>query len=129
MPVTQFYSIHYPFTSESIYKTFLDLDSDRQKAIQSDIMHLIFTPKGQRIRNPEFGTNLIKYLFNPNDEDSWSEIKEDIKTAVSKFVPSVTFKNIDVYKEPGNGHGVIIELSYDVDENGMTYNYNVKTSL
>ena len=61
MSKKQYYSIHYPFTNESIEKTFVDLDSNSQKAIQSDIMHLIFTPKGQRIRNPEFGTNLVKY--------------------------------------------------------------------
>lgn len=123
------YSIHYPFTSESIEKTFIDLDSDKQKAIQSDIMHLIFTPKGQKIRDPEFGTNLIKYLFNPNDEDSWSEIKEDIKNSVSKFIPSVMFNNVNVYAESGNGHGVIVELSYSVNEDNMSYNYTIKTNL
>lgn len=129
MSKKQYYSIHYPFTNESIEKTFVDLDSNSQKATQSDIMHLIFTPKGQRIRNPEFGTNLVKYLFNPNDTDSWSDIKEDIKTSVSKFIPSVKFNNINVYAEPGNGHGVVVELSYTVEEGGMSYNYTIKTNV
>ena len=35
-------------------KTLFDLNKTRAEMIKSQIMHLIFTPKGQRIRKPDF---------------------------------------------------------------------------
>ena len=91
--------IRYPFTNESLTKTFIDLDYDMGDVVKSELMHLIFTPKGQRIRNPEFGTRLINFIFSPNDNDTWGDVKQEIKEAVSKFMPSVNLTDINVYQE------------------------------
>lgn len=129
MAKIQYYNIHYPFTSKGIEKFFVDLDSDSQKAMQSDIMHVIFTPKGQRIRNPEFGTNLIKYLFNPNDNETWTDVKAEIKTAVAQFVPNVTLTDLNVYANGSNSHGLVVEISYSVNEDNFTSDYTIITNI
>lgn len=129
MAKIQYYNIHYPFTSKGIEKFFVDLDSDSQKAMQSDIMHVIFTPKGQRIRNPEFGTNLIKYLFNPNDNETWTDVKAEIKTAVAQFVPNVTLTDLNVYANGSNSHGLVAEISYSVNEDNFTSDYTIITNI
>lgn len=129
MAKIQYYGIHYPFTSTGLTKTFVDLDSDPQKAMQSDIMHLIFTPKGQRIRNPEFGTNLIQYLFNPNDNETWTDVKSEIKSAVSQFVPNVTLTDLNVYANGGDGHGLVAEISYSVNEGNSPSDYTIITNI
>jgi phage baseplate assembly protein W len=129
MAKIQYYNIHYPFTSKGIEKFFVDLDSDSQKAMQSDIMHVIFTPKGQRIRNPKFGTNLIKYLFNPNDNETWTDVKAEIKTAVAQFVPNVTLTDLNVYANGSNGHGLVVEISYSVNEDNFTSDYTIITNI
>ena len=129
MAKIQYYNIHNPFTSKGIEKFFVDLDSDSQKAMQSDIMHVIFTPKGQRIRNPEFGTNLIKYLFNPNDNETWTDVKAEIKTAVAQFVPNVTLTDLNVYANGSNSHGLVVEISYSVNEDNFTSDYTIITNI
>lgn len=129
MAKTQYYGIHYPFTSTGLTKTFVDLDSDPQKAMQSDIMHVIFTPKGQRIRNPEFGTNLIKFLFNPNDNETWTDVKSEIKNAVGQFVPNVILTDLNVYANGGDGHGLIAEISYSVNEGNFNTEYTITTNI
>ena len=129
MAKIQYYNIHYPFTSNGVEKFFIDLDSDSQKAMQSDIMHVIFTPKGQRIRNPEFGTNLIKYLFNPNDNETWTDVKAEIKTAVAQFVPNVTLTDLNVYANGSNGHGLVVEINYSVNEDNFTSDYTIITNI
>lgn len=129
MAKIQYYNIHYPFTSNGVEKFFIDLDSDSQKAMQSDIMHVIFTPKGQRIRNPEFGTNLIKYLFSPNDNETWTDVKAEIKTAVAQFVPNVTLTDLNIYANGSNGHGLVAEISYSVNEDNFTSEYTIITNI
>lgn len=129
MAKIQYSGIHYPFTSTGLTKTFVDLDSDPQKAMQSDIIHVIFTQKNERIRNPEFGTNLIRYIFNPNDNDTWSDVKSEIKTAIAQFVPNVTLTDLNVYANGGDGHGLVAEISYTVNEGNSTSEYTIITNI
>lgn len=117
--------IRYPFTNESLTKTFIDLDYDMGDVVKSELMHLIFTPKGQRIRNPEFGTRLINFIFSPNDNDTWGDVKQEIKEAVSKFMPSVNLTDINVYQE--DTYGLIAKIDYTVD-NGSTISQQTITT-
>lgn len=119
--------IRYPFTNESLAKTFIDLDYDMGDVVKSELMHLIFTPKGQRIRNPEFGTRLINFIFSPNDNDTWGDVKQEIKEAVSKFMPSVNLTNINVYQE--DTYGLIARIDYTVDNGSTISEQTITTRL
>jgi phage baseplate assembly protein W len=59
----QLFGIKYPFTHDDYQNFFVDANINEKDKVRSQIMHVIFTPKGQRIRMPEFGTDLIKYIF------------------------------------------------------------------
>ena len=95
--------------------------------VKSELMHLIFTPKGQRIRNPEFGTRLINFIFSPNDNDTWGDVKQEIKEAVSKFMPSVNLTNISVYQE--DTYGLIARIDYTVDNGSTISEQTITTRL
>ena len=98
--------------------------------MQSDIMHVIFTPKNQRIRNPEFGSDLIKFIFAPNDSNTWSEVRNEIKNAISKYVPNVTLNDINIFVNDGVGHGITAEIKYTVDEGAFSSrSYTITTTL
>lgn len=114
MGVIQRYGIKYPFTCDNEENIFLDVNETETECIKSKVLHVIFTPKGQKIRDPEFGTDLIRYIFSQNDSISLSEIKKELTTSVSKYVPDVIFKNINVYKEENNDNGIIVTVDYDV---------------
>ena len=62
----KFINIRFPFF-DSAKGFFLDLNKTDENAIKSDLMHLILTNKGERLYNPEFGTNLRRFIFEPND--------------------------------------------------------------
>ena len=128
MPKVSHIGIKFPFNIKSIEKTFLDLDTTPQDTIKSSIMHLIFTPKGQRVRNPEFGTNLIQFIFNPNDSQTWGEIKSEIKDAVSRFVRNTTLEDIEIY-ETDEGRGLVASIRYTVKDGTFSNTYQLITNL
>ena len=66
MAELKYININYPFKNSS-KGFFLDLTSDENAAIKADLLHLILTRKGQRLYNPEFGTDLLRYIFEPED--------------------------------------------------------------
>ena len=116
----QFYGIKFPFTEESESLTYFDLNEDYQDGVKSKLLHIILTPKGQRLRHPNFGTNLIKFIFESNDEKTWDGIKEEIRNQVALYLPQVTFDNINIIKDTENEKNIYVEIDYSVNHNGET---------
>lgn len=120
MAITQKYGIKYPFTNDNDDGTYVDLNKTFSEGIQSQVLHVIFTPKGQRLRDPDFGTDLIKYIFNPSDSLTFGNIKNEISTQISKYVPSVEFRDISVYNDENNENGIVVIIEYGVKKGNKT---------
>lgn len=118
MALTQKYGIKYPFTSDNNEEIYVDLDTSYTDATKSKVLHVLFTPKGQKLRNPDFGTDLIKYLFEPKDGATLSNLKASLKTDIGKYVPNVEFEDISIQNDE-NENGIIVIVHYSVKK-GMT---------
>ena len=114
MALTQRFGIRYPFTLENNDELYMDLNMTKEESLKSRLLHVIFTPKGQRLRNPDFGTNLIKYIHEPADETTFERLRNDITQQVYKYVPDVVFKDISIYNDDNNENGKIVIIHYTV---------------
>ena len=92
-------------------------------------MHVIFTPKGQRIRMPEFGTDLIKYIFSPNDSVSWEGVKNEVITAVQRFVPNVVLNDIRVVQSEDERSEIYVRMDYSIKEGNKIINDSIITQI
>lgn len=119
----QFYGIKYPFSEESDSLSFIDLNETKIDGIKSMLLHIILTPKGQRLRRPNFGTNLIKFIFEPNDSVTWDGIKEEIQKQVALYLPEVVFEDINLQHNLEEANSIYVEIDYSINHNGtMTKN-------
>lgn len=128
MAKEQFFGIKYPLENEDEYY-YLDLNKNTFEETESELLHLIFTPKGQRIRKPDFGTNLIKFIFSPNDNLTMEDIKNDISSNVEKYIPNVIFDNIKIIEDEGNDNLRIVSIDYIVKEGNNKYKNNVSIRI
>ncbi len=115
----QYYGIKFPFTKENNDEIFLDLNENFVDKAKSDMFHAIFTPKGQRLRMPDFGTNLIRFIFEENTQMTWDKIREEITTVTEKYVPSVRVTDVMVYTECEDDHMVFVTVKFTVT-NGVS---------
>ena len=115
----QFYGIKYPFSEESDDLTFFDMNETKQDGIKSMLLHIILTPKGQRLRRPNFGTDLIKYVFEPNDSSTWSIIKEEIRKQIALYLPEVSFEDIAIKHNLEEENSIYVEIDYSINQNGV----------
>ena len=120
MAVTQKYGIKYPFTSDNDDGTYIDLNQTYADGIKSQVLHVIFTPKGQKLRDPEFGTDIIRYVYSPSDSLTFNEVKNEISEKISKYVPSVTFRDISIYNDEEGDNGIIVMVEYSVSRGNKT---------
>lgn len=116
----QFYGIKFPLTEESDNLTFFDMNETKEDSVKSMLLHIILTPKGQRLRKPDFGTDLIRFIYEPNDGSTWSGVKEEIRKQVSLYLPEVVFENINIVRNTENEHDIYVEIDYSINNNGVT---------
>ena len=114
----QYYGIKYPFTVTNNENYFTDVNYTLKDKVKSLLMHVIFTPKGQKIRDPEFGTNLIKFIFEPNDNESWESVKNEIMDVVKKYINGVTINDISMLETNDDSHQLYVRVDYTVS-NGL----------
>ena len=91
----QRYGITFPFV-DSQEGFFLGLNKFTNSEIKSNLIHLILTQKGSRYFLPSFGTNLIKYVFEPLDTATQTNIDREIREAVDEFIPNLIINNVEV---------------------------------
>jgi phage baseplate assembly protein W len=129
MAKEQKYGIKFPINVSSEDMTLFDLSQSRAEQVKSEVMHLIFTPKGQRLRNPNFGTRLIQYIFNPNDTETWGDIVSEIKETVKMWIPDCKIKEVEV-AEFEEGLTLYARIRYTLTESdGSDGNYEIISKL
>ncbi len=122
------YGVKFPITVQSADNTLIDLNQTKEDEVYSELVHLIFTPKGQRLRDPNFGTRLIQFIFNPNDSETWGDILTEIKDTVSKYIPSCSIKDLTI-NESDNGVGLRVNMKYTVKQNGVNTEYTKSVNI
>lgn len=127
MAKKQYFGIKYPFTNISVEKYELDLNNSEHEAITSELLHLLFTPKGQRLRKPNFGTGLIKYIFEPSN-DAWTGVKKEIQSSVSEWLPNVALNDVGVMADE-TGKEINVRLDYSIKEGNDAYDYSVVVQI
>ena len=120
MAKRQYMGIKYPFRTDDFQHFFIDANNTQMEKARSEIMHIVFTPKGQRIRNPEFGTDLIKFIFDPNEDVTWEAVKDEVSEAVNRWASNIVLNNIQVVKNEEDESEIYVRLDYSVSEGNKT---------
>lgn len=128
----RFINLEFPFQDDRKGK-FLSMNEISENAIKSDLMHLLLTNKGERLYLPDFGANLRKYLFEQNDGEIENNIKDEIQTSISKFIPNLQVNEIILTRGEGgqdrNEHHVLVEIKYTVTEGAFKRSDSIQIQL
>jgi len=93
-------AIQYPFTidalgsvksTESVEKIYLDR-----------LLTLLSTSPGQRPMLPDYGTNVLRYLYE-NDNDLQEGVKEAIQVAVGTWLPEIRVSQVLISPTDSSG--------------------------
>jgi len=113
MAQKSYINIQFPFQDDPDGK-FLELNNDAKLAIKSDLVHLLLTNKGERLYLPDFGANLRKYIFEPNDEASANAIKNEINEAIKTYIPNLKVTQLTVTPSEESIYAVVVRIDYIV---------------
>ena len=118
----QYYGIKYPFTISKQDGFFVDLNSDLKDKVASEIAHVILTQKGTRLKMPDFGTDLIKYIFEPSDTLEWNTVESEIRRAVGQYVSNATIQSVEVKRDESEDHSIYLDIMYAIKKGNKEEN-------
>ena len=127
--IDKHYGIKFPFTIRNNDNVFLDLNNNLHEKVASEIAHVILTPKKTRLRMADFGTDLIRYIFSPNDELSWGDIESEIRCAVTKYVPEGVLEKIEVFQGEDDDNTILLSVNFGVKKGGTIENNRMVIKL
>ena len=82
-------------------------------AITQSITALLLTAKGERLFQPELGSDLRSILFQPLDYGAAALIRGKVKDCISRFEPRVFVTDVICYPDMDND-GYSVELYYTI---------------
>ncbi len=110
------YGIDFPFRrGDNGY--YFDTTKSEKDAIKASLRHLLLTKKGERLMKPEFGTNLLDFVFEQDDKETENSILYEIQDTVKKFLPSITITKININKV--EEQSINIEVNYSFTNGGF----------
>ena len=122
------YNITYPLRDDVSTNTYFLLSKVTKDAFSSDLLLLLLTQKGERYYEPDYGTNLLKYIFEPNDNLNASDVEQEIKRTVSLYIPALTINNVtfnwntDDQGDPISENQLNVQIGFTYTEDAFTEN-------
>ena len=67
--------------------------------VKNNLKQLLLTERGERVMLPNFGCNLRKFIFQPLDETTFEEIKEEILTSIENYTRGVEVLKLRIQED------------------------------
>jgi hypothetical protein len=97
-------------------------ESSGEEKIAQSIQLILRTRKGERIMNPEFGCDLVKYTFAEMNYTVMSEIELEVKKAIILWEPRVIDVEVSCRIDDTMDGVLLIDISYVVRSTNNPYN-------
>jgi len=88
------YNIKFPLNDDVSTNTYFQMSRVSKDAFSSDLLLLLLTQRGERYYEPDYGTDLLKFIFEPNDNLTAADVEQQIKRTVSLYIPALTINKV-----------------------------------
>ncbi len=126
-------NIKFPLENDNVTNRLFKMNSVTKEALNSNLLLLLLTDKGERYYQPDYGLDIRKYIFEPKDGFTRSDIEEEIRETVKLYIPELTITNVtfftdvdDVGDDVGDNQiNMLVEFRYSEDTFSETGSINI----
>jgi len=81
---------------------------------KTDLVNLLLTHKGERYMQPDFGTNLRRFLFQPNTSNIEGELRNEILDTIKRWLPFINVGTLNIHRDIKDINQYTIRIALDV---------------
>lgn len=93
-------------------------------AVKLSLKNLLLTNKYERLRNPTYGGNIRRWLFEPFINTTYVEVEEQIRSTIRNYEPRVYVINVDVIPNEDN-QSLEININFGLVTSDVTDELNL----
>jgi phage baseplate assembly protein W len=94
------------------------------KQLADNIVSIVGTQPSQRRMRPDYGVNLMGYLFKPINDADFDRLVAEIEAAVTLYEPRVTVTSVDNLSDADMGLlGVRVNFNFATANSAATQSY------
>lgn len=105
--------IQFPFTSTDSKGVKMN---DLIERINQSLFILFETPRGSRLMLPEYGSNINRHKFEPNDSILYDRLREEMLSDIRRWEPRIVVSSIDFYADSTtvDNNTLYIQINYTI---------------
>ena len=107
-------------------KNTIGFSKSEKELIIENVKRILLTRKGERVNNPDFGSNVKLFLFMP--QVMVSDLMQEIKYSIEKFEPRVKVLSCSLISA-GQNEIVRIKLNLAITSEDSSENINVEVNV
>jgi phage baseplate assembly protein W len=86
--------------------------------IRQSIRVILYTEKGERPFQPEFGSRLSQFVFRSAEASLLQKLSQEVQDCLERFEPRIEVDHIHCEGSDPDGHQIMIHLKYRILETG-----------
>ena len=86
--------------------------SEGEANVRESIRIILLTEPRERLRLPEFGGGLRRFLFEPNTPATRQLIRERIESTLARWEPRVQVESVTVDPDPSDPEAAVAAITY-----------------
>lgn len=86
--------------------------SEGEVNVRESIRIVLMTDQRERIRLPQFGGTLHRFLFEPNTVVTRRRIQDQIGVVLARWEPRVAVQSVEVEPDPADPQAAIATITY-----------------
>jgi phage baseplate assembly protein W len=86
--------------------------SEGEANIREAIRIILATDRDERLRRPDFGAGLGRFLFEPNIATTHSQLEQEISQALAEWEPRIAVETVDAQADPEDPEAAIATITY-----------------
>lgn len=98
-------------------------------AIRQGLLLLLSTAPGERVMRPDYGCELHRLAFSPNDGTTAGLAMHYVRRAITRWEPRVELLDVDADRHPGSPERLDVVVRYRVRSSGRVGSLTLSTNL
>ncbi len=97
--------------------------SGEEEDIQEAIGIILNTLQGERVMRPDFGTNVLEYIFAPASSSTLHRLIREVEEQLLYQEPRISDVEANCREDGRQSGAIVIEVSYTVRSTNSRYNH------
>src|SRR5882762_4242915 len=103
--------------------------SEGEVNIRESIRIILMTEQPERLRTPDFGGSLARFLFEPNTVTTRRSIQDRITRELNRWEPRIRVEAVTVEADPTDDRAAIATITYQLVATGAQEQVSLNVSV